>query len=144
MLLCNGSALCRGSCAFNLKVKLPFKLAPSFLGNDEGMFKIDNTTGVIRVNGTIDREKTNIFRMKIKVSFICKTFSFYSTFQVSGHSVIHRLLTFDFEHYDKPVRSRFPITLSFLLHNVHCLYGCTAKKSITCIRFLYVSPLHVV
>eukprot|EP00112_Aurelia_sp_Birch-Aquarium-sp1_P014283 Seg3075.2 transcript_id=Seg3075.2/GoldUCD/mRNA.D3Y31 product=Cadherin-23 protein_id=Seg3075.2/GoldUCD/D3Y31 len=35
-------------------------------GNDEGMFKIDEQTGVIKVNGTLDRERTNIFKLQVK------------------------------------------------------------------------------
>jgi len=35
-------------------------------GNDEGLFYIEKTTGIIRTNGTIDREISNIFKIKVK------------------------------------------------------------------------------
>lgn len=39
-------------------------------GNDEGLFDIDKSSGNITVNGTIDAEKTDFFRITVKVIWI--------------------------------------------------------------------------
>lgn len=39
-------------------------------GNDKGLFDIDKSSGNITVNGTIDAEKTEFFRITVKVIWI--------------------------------------------------------------------------
>ena len=41
----------------------------SLSGNDEGLFAIDRSTGNITVNGTVDAERTDFFRITVRVSF---------------------------------------------------------------------------
>ena len=40
----------------------------SLSGNDEGLFAIDRSTGNITVNGTVDAERTDFFRITVRVS----------------------------------------------------------------------------
>ena len=42
----------------------------SLSGNDEGLFAIDRSTGNITVNGTVDAERTDFFRITVRVSFV--------------------------------------------------------------------------
>ena len=38
--------------------------------NKNNIFAVDNTTGVITVNGTLDREKTSSYLLRIGVSIV--------------------------------------------------------------------------
>ena len=38
-----------------------------FLGNPQGLVSIDTSTGDIKANGTLDREKASVHNLKIKV-----------------------------------------------------------------------------
>ena len=38
-------------------------------GNDKGLFAIDRSAGNITVNGTVDAERTDFFRITVRVSF---------------------------------------------------------------------------
>ena len=41
----------------------------SLSGNDDGLFAIDRSTGNVTVNGTVDAERTDFFRITVRVSF---------------------------------------------------------------------------
>ena len=57
-------------------IRLPRFDSPVFFflyfppGNDKGLFDIDKSSGNITVNGTIDAEKTDFFRITVKVIWI--------------------------------------------------------------------------